>query len=50
MRKAMCKQDVTIYQQKLDRFQTLCNNSQQNVTTSNRVCKRTQNVGFDRFF
>ena len=30
--------------QTLDRFQTLCNNSQQHVTTSNRVSKRTQHV------
>ena len=30
--------------QTFDRFQTLCNNSQQHVTTCNRVNKRTQHV------
>ena len=30
--------------EKFDRFQTLCNNTQQHPTTCNRVCKRTQNV------
>ena len=30
--------------QKFDRFQTLRNNSEQRITTHNRVCKRTQHV------
>ena len=30
--------------EKFDRFQTLCNNTQQHPTTCNRVCKRTQHV------
>ena len=30
--------------QTFDRFQTLCNDSQQHVTTCNRVSKRTQHV------
>ena len=30
--------------QKLDRFQTLPNNSQQHTATCNKVCKRTQHV------
>ena len=30
--------------EKLDRFQTLRNNTQQHPTTCNRVCKRTQHV------
>ena len=30
--------------EKFDRFQTLCNNTQQHPTTCNTVCKRTQHV------
>ena len=30
--------------EKFDRFQTLPNNTQQHITTCNRVCKRTQHV------
>ena len=30
--------------EKFDRFQTLCNNTQQHPTSCNRVCKRTQHV------
>ena len=30
--------------QKFDWFQSLCNSSQQQLTTCNRVCKRTQHV------
>jgi len=30
--------------EKFDRFQTLCNNTQQHPATCNRVCKRTQHV------
>ena len=30
--------------QNFDRFQTLCNNSQQHATACNRVCKRTRHV------
>ena len=34
---------------KFDRFQTLCNNTQQLPTTCNRVCKRTQHVTSNNF-
>ena len=33
--------------QKVDRFQALRNNSQQQLATCNRVCKRTQHVTSD---
>ena len=35
--------------EKFDRFQTLCNNTQQLPTTCNRVCKRTQHVTSNNF-
>ena len=38
------KKCIEFLAQKFARFQTLRNNSQQNATTCNRLCKRTQHV------
>ena len=38
------KEMLGLLAEKFDRFQTLCNNTQQHPTTCNRVCKRTQHV------